>query len=437
MKFASMLSRLRNTQGGMGSTAKSVPTPYQPYTDPSPDEPAPFGVNAGEPQTVALGTTVNFSGSVSNPPDDVVLNYKWTFDDKAKPPAVSNGIKASYTYPTSGVKTATLTVSYTGTDGEVKVSDSVAITVVKLTLTAKPGTIMRGDNATYEAKVDPSVPNTTFKWKFTDAAGAGLPIPGDTGTTNTWTGTMAVGGTIQVTASVNNEDFTESLETIVQPRVWKDTFPKPPMAASTKNQGYGTLEQFPRRSEDLGHTVRPGTKNFKMPVAKADGALIISGPNKGWVYLKNPPLEREAWEMEVHVNPALTNRNHPFYRHNEFRNRIRGFPFYMQQLHESVSIHEGAILDPDRHYKSHMGEGHKQISDDPINPWAEDRVEYQNMKDPTQQHIAQNFINEIQGTLNTKLEKVRIKFEGHPTSKYFDPDPRRRRERIPTPDFRY
>ena len=436
MKFQSTIRGLKNVQGGMGSTAKSTSTPSTPYTDPP-----VLTVHAGSDQTVALGTTVNVSGSVSTPPDDVVLDYKWTFDDKAKPPIVSNGIKASYTYPTSGVKTATLTVSYTGTDGEVKVSDSVAITVVKLTLTAKPGTIKRGDNATYEAKVEPSVANTTFKWKFTDAAGAGLPVPGDTGGRNTWAGTMVVSGTIQVTASVNNEDFTESLETSVQPRVWKDTFPKPPMAASTKNQGYGTLERPPRKPEDLGHTVRPDAKNFTMPVATAHGSLITSGPNRGWVYLKKPPLEREAWKTEVHVSPALSNRNHPFYKHNARINKVlpdgRRFPFYMQQLHESVSIHEGAILDPDKRYKSHMGRGYKQISDNPINPWAEDKVKYQNMKDPTQQHVAQNFINEIQGTLNTKLEKVRIKFVGHPTSKYFDPDPRRRRERIPPPDFRY
>ena len=41
MKFASMLRRLRNTQGGMGSTPGSGSTPYTPYT-PVPPEPSPL-----------------------------------------------------------------------------------------------------------------------------------------------------------------------------------------------------------------------------------------------------------------------------------------------------------------------------------------------------------------------------------------------------------
>ena len=128
MKFASMLRRLRNTQGGMRSTAGSASTPYDPYTDPPSD---PFGVTAAaSPQTVSVGTAVTFTGTVSNAPDGAVLSYLWDFSDKANPTAGGSGVRVSYTYPTPGVKTATLTVSYTDTNGDlVEVCDEVIINV--------------------------------------------------------------------------------------------------------------------------------------------------------------------------------------------------------------------------------------------------------------------------------------------------------------------
>ncbi len=48
MRFPSLLRRLRNTQGGMGSTAKSAPTPY-PYT-PVPPVPSPPESQPPEPE---------------------------------------------------------------------------------------------------------------------------------------------------------------------------------------------------------------------------------------------------------------------------------------------------------------------------------------------------------------------------------------------------
>ena len=424
MRFPSMVRRLRNTQGGgTRSTAGSGSTSYN----------EPPVADAGSDQIVSQGDTVQLTGSVSNAPASVVLNCKWTFGDETNPTAVGNGMTASYTYTTHGNKTARLTVSYTDTNGKlVEASDDVIITVIELTLEG-PATVTRGETAKYTATVKPDGLEPTFSWEFTDAEGDGLPIPGDTGTRNTWIGAMAVSGTVEVTASVNNEDFTKSLETTVQPREWEDTFPEPPMEPV---DGYGTLEQLPESAGDLGHTVAPGTTGFTIPTASASGSLITSGPNNGWVYIKNPPLGEDAWDMEIHISPALTNEDHPFYRHNANRNRLlpdgRRFPFYMEKLHQSVRIHEGVEEDPDGHYKSHMGEGFDQISNDPINPWAEDKVKYQNTGG-----VAQKFIDQIQMDLNTKLERVRTKFERHPVSKYFDPDPRRRFEHIPPPNFEY
>ncbi len=127
MKFASMLRRLRNTQAGMRSTARSGSTPYTPYTDPPPDE--PFGVTARDSQTVALGVSVQFNGTVENAPEGAILTYSWDFGEGATP-APGTGETTSCKYDTPGDKTVTLTVSYTDANGEtVEACNSVFITV--------------------------------------------------------------------------------------------------------------------------------------------------------------------------------------------------------------------------------------------------------------------------------------------------------------------
>ena len=121
MKFASMLRRLRNTQSGMGSTARSRSTPYTPYTN------GPFGpvAHAGSDQTVSVKTKVYFDGSGSTDPDGGNLYYSWAFGAGAKP-ATGRGVKPSCTYTTTGDKTVTLTVR--DTDNNVA-SDTVTINV--------------------------------------------------------------------------------------------------------------------------------------------------------------------------------------------------------------------------------------------------------------------------------------------------------------------
>ena len=101
MKLASMLRRLRNTRAGMRSTGRSAPTPYNPYTDPPPDD--PFGVTvAANPQTVSVGTAVNFTGTVSNAPASVTLRYTWDFGHDATDAEGFNGLTPSCTYTTTG-----------------------------------------------------------------------------------------------------------------------------------------------------------------------------------------------------------------------------------------------------------------------------------------------------------------------------------------------
>ena len=153
MKFASMLRRLRNTQSGMGSTARSRSTPYEPYT------PSTLVVEAGSDQIVSQGATVKFTGSVSNAPASVVLNYKWTFGDEQNPTAVGNGRMVSYTYTTYGDKTVKLTVSYTGTDGkQVEGSDTLKVKVIFI----EPKTVNDGERV--EFQVLGAWDATSFAW---------------------------------------------------------------------------------------------------------------------------------------------------------------------------------------------------------------------------------------------------------------------------------
>lgn len=127
MKFASMLSRLRNTQGGgMRSTYS---TPYTVDPPPTIVEPS-LEVDAGDPQTVSVGDRVQFNGSVSNAPD-VPLTYLWDFGDDASSAEDRDKLMSSCIYTTRGEKAVRLTVSYTADDKIVEAFDDVTITVIK------------------------------------------------------------------------------------------------------------------------------------------------------------------------------------------------------------------------------------------------------------------------------------------------------------------
>ena len=65
---------------------------------------------AGSDQIVDVGDTVSFDGSGSEGSN---LSYLWAFGDKANPTASGSGVRVSYTYPTTGDKTVTLTVTDT------------------------------------------------------------------------------------------------------------------------------------------------------------------------------------------------------------------------------------------------------------------------------------------------------------------------------------
>lgn len=80
--------------------------------------------NAGPDQTVLVGQTVNFDGSLSSDPDGNadIISYIWNFGDGS----TGSGITTSHTYNTSGVYLVSLTVTdQAGAGG----SDSLSVIV--------------------------------------------------------------------------------------------------------------------------------------------------------------------------------------------------------------------------------------------------------------------------------------------------------------------
>jgi PKD repeat protein/ribosomal protein L21E len=81
---------------------------------------APENVNAGNNQTVNEGQPVNFSGSATDPGDDV-LSYSWNFDDGHS----LTGPNTSHVYADNDVYNVVLTVN----DGDANSTDNLSVTV--------------------------------------------------------------------------------------------------------------------------------------------------------------------------------------------------------------------------------------------------------------------------------------------------------------------
>ncbi len=119
---------------------------------------------AANPQSVLVGTAVTFTGTVSNAPDGANLTYLWAFGDEKNPTAGGSGVRVPYTYTTHGLKTATLTVSYTDTNGDlVEASDDLKVTVIFM----ESQTVEDGESPVFSVLGPSSVldaDTTTFSW---------------------------------------------------------------------------------------------------------------------------------------------------------------------------------------------------------------------------------------------------------------------------------
>ena len=221
MRFPVRLGRLRNTQGGMRSTASSGSTPSTPYTGPPSDE-TTVTVKASAP-TVYRGVRITFTGTVSNAPAGVTLSYSWTFGEGATDTQGINDLISSCKYDTLGKKTVTLTVSYTDTNGDpVTASGSVTITVGSPPLPWRSPMAHAGMNQAVavnekvsfdgSGSTSPYGGSLTYSWDFDDetnpTADSDEIMPSYTYTT---TGTK----TVTLTVTDSTTELTDSDEAII------------------------------------------------------------------------------------------------------------------------------------------------------------------------------------------------------------------------------
>ena len=159
---------------------------------------------------------------------------------------------------------------------------------VVLTLTG-PDTVTRGDTATYTASITPSglSPDTTltFEWKYTATVRIdrdpvciteSIDATSQNPQTTTWSGTMVAGGTVEVSATVNDKKYASPpLDVTVNNRAWVTDAP-----ICTDTTSLGT--EAPQQHSDLGEAEYD---ILYTPADKLDIAKVGSGPNDGMFYL--------------------------------------------------------------------------------------------------------------------------------------------------------
>ena len=144
----------------------------QPATTNATDSVSPPVANAGTPQTVNAGQTVQLNGSGSTDPQGLPLTYEWAFltIPAGSQAALSNptSVMPTFTADLAGTYVAQLTVNngYFGSSATVQItSDNVAPTAnagVSQIVTAGAVVQLNGSQST-----DPSGDPLTFQWSFT------------------------------------------------------------------------------------------------------------------------------------------------------------------------------------------------------------------------------------------------------------------------------
>ncbi len=227
----------------------------------------PVAVAQVSPSVAAVDDTVSFNGQWSYDPDGDTISLSWDFDDGQN----STAMNPSHYYSSADAYTPVLTVTdYPVWYSSQSDTDSVSVTVVDVNIVGS-SYVTRGNTAIYTAVVHPSGLSPIFEWQFSTGN-----ISENTGTTNTWSGTMVVGGWIDVKATINGVEVTDSMYVTVASRGWETSIP-----FSTNTSTWGTAS--PSQGHDLGNT----TTSFSTTGRNTDE--VSSGPNKGlkWVVAQN------------------------------------------------------------------------------------------------------------------------------------------------------
>ncbi len=204
----------------------------------------------------------------------------------------------------------------------------------------------------WRTTAQPSELSPTFSWKFTTPGGTS--ILGET-TTNAWGGTMVFGGTIEVKATVSEQELTQTMSVIVNDRGWETSIP-----FNTDTTAWGGPN--PTEAKQLGRAVT------SFATTGLETAAVLSGPNDGFKYT-----------VALNVSAPVTVRmNKHFYMTNppqswiDFKNAQGNEPNEAQytDIEPAVKKHEGflgpADLSTDSHYKHwHVSVVRKGTTEDP------------------------------------------------------------------------
>ncbi|MEZ5559640.1 MAG: PKD domain-containing protein [Pseudomonadales bacterium] len=168
-------------------------------------------VNAGPDTSVPEGSTVNFTGSFTDPGTADTHTYAWDFGDGSA--LVTDTLTPSHNYPDNGSYTVTLTV--TDDDGGVG-SDTLTVNVTDLAPTAALSgdqALTEGDAGSYDASASTSAPDAIagFEWDY--AYDGSFTPSGDTGATTTHR--FPENGSFTVAVRVTDDDGSTDIATLV------------------------------------------------------------------------------------------------------------------------------------------------------------------------------------------------------------------------------
>ena len=371
---------------------------------------------------------VPFDGSGSVDPDDVgdpragIAEYSWDFSAPkaadAGTPSSAKGSKptASTEYSTVGEKTVTLTVTDNDPSPPLPDSDTVQVTVIKLSLD-KPKIITRGDDVTFRAIVEPSGLNLepTFSWKYTVVLGTDAngnkqlwEKTADTESANAWSGKMVRDGRMEFTANIGNDTFTYGEDITIDQRPWKDSF----QAGATPNKGDDNLPDKPWEYWQVARTV------ICKPRLNVVIRTVSTGPNAEWMYIHGEPLIG-TWTHAAYINDVVRDPGSVFYQFNELHWHAKGINRYMNLLNENILIHEGIVIELP--HESHTSKARDTLAQTPINPLTESMTE---LSSSTQTEAV--FKTAVKKEVLARVEIISIaagKNGWHPTNKHPVPYP--------------
>ena len=239
----------------------------------------------------------------------------------------------------------------------VAYSFSFRLGEVEFTVMCLPSSVERAQMVTCEMKVSGGSALTAPEWEFdSPAISQDLPRPirypgasGSDAPSATWSGIMAVSGTVKGSVTVSGRRVSEQATITVTSRPWRASGVLAARPAVVY-LGQGSHPPIPLVSTDLGHAY------FSAPVLTCSDARrgcvsISSGPNRGLIFSSAFPL---SLGLEVSINETALASNSTW-RQSFPSSRINGRCSRSDvdgvNLRDLIVQHEG--LNPDIHPNSH------------------------------------------------------------------------------------